>query len=150
MAGAQGFLATVLMRAVLDSSMSLTCCLPGQLNAQAENVLKYVKVEDALVPPTWQLEMANVIGLKLRDGNLTDASADSAIRLLNSLDIATDTQYGQRSVSRYIGEVLRFELAAYDAVYVALALRTGAPLATFDKAMIRAAQRFGVAVLGVS
>ncbi len=148
MAGAQGFLATVLMRGVLDSSMSLTWCLPGQLNAQAENILKYVKVEGALVPPTWHLEMANVIGLKLRDGNLTDTSADAAIRLLNSLDIATDTQYGQRSVSRYIGEVLRFELAAYDAVYVELALRTGAPLATFDKAMIASARRYGITILG--
>jgi predicted nucleic acid-binding protein len=51
-------------------------------------------------------------------------------------------------VSRYIGEVLRFELAAYDAVYVELALRTGAPLATFDKAMIASARRYGITILG--
>jgi predicted nucleic acid-binding protein len=130
--------------------MSLTWCLTGQLNAQAENILKYVKREGALVPPTWHLEMANVLGLKLRDGNLSDPSADSAVRLLNSLDIATDSQYRQRSISSYIGEVLRFELAAYDALYVELALRTGSPLATFDRAMIWAAQRFGVVVMGVS
>jgi predicted nucleic acid-binding protein len=95
------------------------------LNAQAESILK-------------------------RDGNLSNSSADLAVSLLNSLDIATDSQHRKGSVSSYIGEVLRFELAAYDALYVELALRTGYPLATFDRAMIRAAQRFGVVILGAS
>jgi predicted nucleic acid-binding protein len=138
------------MRVVLDSSMALTWCLPGQINEQSEGILNYVKSEGALVPPIWHLEMANLLGLKFRDRNLSGPALDSAIRLLRSLDIATDSQYKERTVSHYLMEVLRFELAAYDALYVELALRTGLPLATFDKAMIASARRFSVAMMDVA
>ncbi len=138
------------MRAVLDCSMALTWCLPGQINPDSRMVLDHVKREGALVPAIWHLEIANVLGLKFRDGNLSGPATDAAVSLLKALDIVTDSQYKERTVSNYIGEVLRFELAAYDALYVELALRTGLPLATFDKAMIVSARRFGVALMGVS
>jgi predicted nucleic acid-binding protein len=40
----------------------------------------------------------------------------------------------------------RHQLSAYDAVYLELALRAQAPLATFDEALGRAALREGVEV----
>jgi predicted nucleic acid-binding protein len=85
--------------------------------------------------------------LKLRDHNLSELDAQRGLGLLNSVDIATDSQLGPINVATSIGQVIRFELAIYDALYLELALRTKLPLATFDKAMIASAWRFGIKVL---
>lgn len=42
----------------------------------------------------------------------------------------------------------RMRLTTYDAAYLELALRVGAPLATLDQALARAAREAGVAVFG--
>jgi predicted nucleic acid-binding protein len=43
-----------------------------------------------------------------------------------------------------LAEALEFELTAYDAAYLMLARTNGLPLATRDKALIRAARKAGV------
>ena len=63
-----------------------------------------------------------------------------ALGVCKFLDITTDTQRFPDGLPRLIGDIMRFRLAAYDALYVELALRTGCPLATFDKAMIASAR----------
>ncbi len=88
------------------------------------------------------------MGLKLRDGNLSGAAAQQGLGLLNTLDIVTDTQLPPINIAKSIGNIIRFQLAAYDALYLELALRAGLPLATFDKAMIASARRYGISILG--
>ena len=77
-----------------------------------------------------------------------EEAAQLGLGLLASLDIATDTQLPPIDIVTSIGNMIRFQLAAYDALYVELALRTGFPLATFDKAMIASARRYGISILG--
>jgi predicted nucleic acid-binding protein len=132
---------------VLDSSVALTWCIPKQLNSASERILQHARSEGVLVPRIWHLEVANILGLKLRDNNLSELDAQRGLGLLNSVDIATDSQLGPINVATSIGQVIRFELAIYDALYLELALRTKLPLATFDKAMIASAWRFGIKVL---
>ncbi len=136
------------MRAVLDCSGALTWCLPGQNTPAAEELLKRIRLDGALVPRIWHLEVSNILGLKLRDRNLSEEAAQLGLGLLASLDIATDTQLPPMNIATSIGNMIRFQLAAYDALYVELALRTGLPLATFDKAMIASARRYGITILG--
>ena len=136
------------MRITLDSSMSLTWCLSNQANQVSKSVLYQVKLEGVLVPAVWHLEMANILGLKLRDGNLSRADLGEALSLLHLLDIVTDNSISSWNITNYLECIERFHLAAYDALYLELALRTGSPLATFDKAMIASAQRHGVPLLG--
>jgi predicted nucleic acid-binding protein len=136
------------MRGVLDCSVALSWCLPGQGTPAADRLLEYVRLEGAVVPQIWHLEVSNIVGLKLRDGNLSEQAAQQGLGLLNTLDIATDRQLPPLDIATSIGNIIRFQLAAYDALYLELALRTGFPLATFDKAMIASARRYGITILG--
>jgi predicted nucleic acid-binding protein len=138
------------VRIVLDSSVAIAWCIPGQGNPTADRLLNLVRLEGALVPRTWHLEVGNILGLKLRDGNLSETTVQLGLGLLQSLDIATDSQHAPFGAASFIGQIIRFQLAAYDALYVELALRTGAPLATFDKAMIASAKQYGVEVLSTT
>ena len=111
-------------------------------------MLQVSRVKGVLVPRIWHLEVGNILGLKLRDGNMTEDQVQLGLGLLASLDIATDSQAGAYDVAVSIGQIIRFRLAAYDGLYLELALRTRFLLATFDKAMIAAARRFNVPLLG--
>jgi predicted nucleic acid-binding protein len=136
------------VRVVLDCSVALTWCLPGQGTSAADRLLEHIRLEGGLVPRIWHLEVSNIMGLKLRDGNLSGAAAQQGLGLLNTLDIVTDTQLPPINIAKSIGNIIRFQLAAYDALYLELALRAGLPLATFDKAMIASARRYGISILG--
>jgi predicted nucleic acid-binding protein len=70
--------------------------------------------------------------------------------LLHSLDIATDSQGAPFDAVHSIGQIVRFHLSAYDALYLELALRAGCPSATFDKAMIALSPLYGIALLGTT
>jgi len=135
------------MRIVVDSSVALAWCIPEQSSVVAKQFLQQVKLEGALVPKIWHLEIGNILGLKLRDKNLSAETVQEGLGVLDSLDIVTDSQYPPFTVANSVGQIIRFQLAAYDALYLELALRTGLPLATFDKAMLAAASRYGIPVL---
>ena len=50
------------------------------------------------------------------------------------------------SYDELVPMAIRYDLSVYDAAYLDLALRESLPLATLDKAFIRAAQSAGVAL----
>jgi predicted nucleic acid-binding protein len=137
------------MRFVLDSSVALAWCIPDQGSLEADQLLRLAKLEGALIPKIWHLEVGNILGLKLRDRNLAEATVQFGLSLLRTLDIATDSQSAPFEAVSCIGQIIRFHLSAYDALYLELALRVGCPLATFDKAMIASARRYGIPLLGV-
>jgi predicted nucleic acid-binding protein len=51
------------------------------------------------------------------------------------------------SIESNLARIARYRLAAYDAIYVELALQSGCPLLTFDRAMIASARRAGIMVV---
>jgi predicted nucleic acid-binding protein len=69
------------------------------------------------------------------------------LRLVRALPIETDDTPRHRVSDAIIGLGRQHGLTAYDATYVDLALRQGAPLATFDAAIRASAPLLGVAVL---
>ena len=129
------------MPPVLDSSMSLTWCIPGQANLVSFAVLKRVQREGAIVPVVWHMEMANILGLKFRSGFLSSKDLHEAIVLLSLLEIKTEESTRYPNIADLLASMARVQLTTYDASYLDLALRTGSPLATFDKAMIEAARQ---------
>lgn len=140
------------MNLVLDNSVAMLWLLP-QSNpggvALAEKVLRWMEQGSAAVPGLWALEAANVIAKAQRLGKITQAQSSAFIALLESLPIAVDSQTSQRALHDTLDLAHRFELSAYDASYLELALRMQLPLATLDQALHQAAQRAGVALVGV-
>ena len=134
------------MSFVLDCSVSAAWCLPDESSEAAKKIFYRLAGEDALAPPLWIVEMANVLVVAERRGRITPADASRAIELMQSLPIRVDsvdlrTVNGTRLLAR------EYRLSAYDASYLELAQRAGLPLATVDRDLSMAAGKCGVPLL---
>ena len=139
------------MSFVLDNSVTMRWFFgdgkPQEL-AYASEVLDAIKQDNALVPATWGLEVANVIAKAEAKGLVTEARSGAFLEMLEGVDIEVDTATFAHSLSDTLQLARRYKLSAYDASYLELALRTGFPLATLDEDLQKAAMKAGVKMLG--
>ncbi|WP_299822410.1 type II toxin-antitoxin system VapC family toxin [uncultured Jannaschia sp.] len=105
-----------------------------------------VAIDGALAPSLLWYDLRNILVMATRRGRLPDGKAALAIARLRSLPIETVdmTVSGDSSVIELAGG---HRLSAYDATYLALSMRTSAPLATADRALGRAAGQEGIRLL---
>ena len=133
---------------VLDASMTLAWCFDDEGGTQAETVLDLLTESQAIVPTLWLLEVSNALINAERRGRLTAAECARFLELLRGLPIQVDEA---SSMERTWGDVLSLarahRLSTYDACYLDLAMRSGAPLATLDDDLRSAAQVCGVQTL---
>ena len=139
------------MSFVLDNSVTMRWFFgdgqPQEL-AYASEVLDAIKQDNALVPATWGLEVANVIARAEAKGLVTEARSGAFLEMLEGVDIEVDTATFAHSLSDTLQLARRYKLSAYDASYLELALRTGFPLATLDEDLQKAAMKAGVKMFG--
>lgn len=130
---------------VLDASITMAWCFPDEATARSDAVLDRLRVEGALVPAIWPLEVTNSLLLGERRDRLSEADVASFVRLVQSLPIIIDAA---NTLARIFGPVRALAkeqgLSSYDASYVDLALRESLGLATGDARMREAAIRLGV------
>ncbi len=81
-------------------------------------------------------ELRNILTVGERRGRLPQGLPEQLIEAVEGLGIALDTTPSNAGVLRL---ARRHGLTIYDAMYLDLALRLGADLATFDTALCRAA-----------
>jgi predicted nucleic acid-binding protein len=98
---------------------------------------------EAIVPALFPFEMANVALSKLR--SLKIADQDFIFELLKDWRVQVDPQ--EPTYAGILRIAIECGISAYDAAYLELAKRRGLPLATFDKALRKAAKHIGVKVL---
>ena len=103
-----------------------------------------MKHASALVPGTWGLEVANVIAKAEAKALVTEARSGAFLEMLEGVDIEVDTATFAHALSDTLQLARRYRLSAYDASYLELALRSGAPLATLDEDLQKAAKKAGV------
>ncbi len=134
-------------RFVLDCPISASWCLTDEQNGKALDILERLTKEEALVPSLWTIEMANILVIAERKGRITAADAKREIGILQTLPIVFDTEntYSMMEDTRRVAR--EYTLSAYDACYLALAQHAGVPLATSDRALLKAAHTCGVRVL---
>jgi predicted nucleic acid-binding protein len=135
---------------VLDASVAISWCFPGDPNedtAYSRGILTELIVRDAIVPEIWAFEIANNIFVSHRKRmRINEQQIDEYLSLLKALPIRVESQPLWTNVEL---EALarRWDLAAYDASYLALALRKGVPLATSDEFLMRKALDEGIEIL---
>lgn len=133
---------------VLDSSVALAWYLPRQQTPRTDALMHRMADEGATTTALWPIEVANVLLIYERRGQLTAADRVSAISFYSSAPVAIDDQTQSRAWGTTYDLALANKLTIYDAGYLELALRSGLPLATLDGDLCRAATALGVPVQG--
>ena len=133
---------------VLDASVTMAWCFADEGTTFTEAVLDRLRVEGAVVPAVWSLEVTNTLVLGERRQRASPAEIVAFARLLQTLPIEIEAA---SELSTALGPVHALArehgLSSYDASYVELALRRGLPVATLDARMLTAAARLGVPVI---
>lgn len=129
---------------VLDASVALAWFLDDEQAPQADSVRSRLVRDSAFVPQLWHLEVRNGLIIAERRGRLSATRMNECLEALKWLPVQTDSE----AVLEMVTSLARLhKLSVYDAVYLELAKRRDAALASLDAALLRAAAEEGVRVL---
>lgn len=131
---------------MLDASVTLAWAFEDEADEYSDSVLGALTESEAVVPGLWSLEVANVLAVGERRGRLRPADSARFVALLESLPIRVEP--APESMGEIVALARESGTSAYDAVYLALAMRRGLPLATRDTALREAASGRGVLIHG--
>lgn len=131
---------------VLDCSVTMSWFFEGESenSAYADKVLERLKVEDALVPRLWHLEVLNVLLASERRRRVTPTDSDRFLEYLSLLPITTDPMPVTIQDREVLGLARKYQLSSYDTAYLALAVGEELKIATQDRGLAAAAKALGV------
>lgn len=132
-------------RFVLDASVAVAWLLDDEKEARADAALGQLETAVGLVPRFWHLEVRNALLGAERRRRIRVHEVDERLRTLAELPVRTDTE---PRIGTAFALARMHRLSMYDALYLELAERSDAPLATLDTALARAAGAAGLAVAG--
>jgi predicted nucleic acid-binding protein len=134
---------------VLDSSVALSWCFQDETTAESIEMLTLGRARTPVVPSLWHIEMSNVLGISARKGRISSEELEFAVNAFAALPL-TDHPPSPTGFSVLLPLMRRFNLTAYDAIYLELALRRNLPLTTLDTELLAAARQAGIALVGQS
>ena len=129
---------------VLDASIAACWAFDDEDHPVAALALERVRTDEARVPSLWWFEVRNTLVVNEHRGRLTESDTATFLRGLTRLRVTVDRLPNGADVltlARHRG------LTVYDAAYLELARREGAPLATLDAALATAARAERVPLL---
>jgi predicted nucleic acid-binding protein len=129
---------------VLDASVAGAWLLDDERDLRADRALAHLRAAGGVVPEICHLEVHNTLLVAERRGRLQAADADRSLAAWKSLPLETVPTARFDAV---LGLARRRQLTFYDAIYLELAKRAGATLATLDRALLQAAAAEHVPVI---
>ena len=129
---------------VVDASVALVWLFEDEDQPGAERALDRLEEAGAVVPQLWHLEIRNSLLTAERRGRISLDEIDERLDALSDLPIQIDEDPDLRSA---FDLARRHGLSFYDALYLELAKRQRAELATLDRVLSRAAASEGVPLL---
>ena len=135
------------MSLVLDASMALAWCFESEQTPAVMAVLDRVTEYGAHAPALWPMEMANGLATAQRRKRLTATQRARLAGLVQALPVRVDPGSAMLTWGAVAVLAERYELSAYDAAYLELAVRLALPLASLDKRLRAAAVSAGVALV---
>ncbi len=138
-------------RFVLDNTVTMAWCFVEEATAFTETLLgRLANLSDrALVPSLWLYEVVNVTALATRKGRITEEKAGVFLESLADLPIDIEPPTRETMFVSVRSLVGRHKLTAYDASYLELAIRHKLPIATLDRALVKAAGDAGAGLVRV-
>ena len=129
---------------VIDSSITLAwILLELEFKERVDRAIERLTDTGGVVPYLWHYEVRNGIVVAERRGRISQFNGDSRLKQWSRLPIETDASPDFDTV---MSLARRYGLSYYDALFVELAIRRDAQLATLDGAMAHAAAAEGVPV----
>ncbi len=125
---------------VLDASIAVALLLEEPIPV-TQGTLKQLEWAPALVPLLWHYETRNALLVAERRGRLSGADTASRLRALAEIRTTTDNE---PNLERALIQAREHGLSYYDALYLELAERRSAPLATLDRKLLGAARATGI------
>lgn len=130
------------MSLVVDASALVGWVMPDETGLDLGPTL--LRGDEVLAPWLLWVELRNILLVAERHGRLAAGMAEQILGTFDALAITMDTTPDGPVV---MDLARRHGLTAYDALYLETALRHGASMASLDRALLRAAQAEGVALL---
>ncbi len=130
---------------VLDASVTVNWALEDEESQAATTAFELMRDGAAIVPQLWWFEARNALLIAERRGRLPAFACGAFLAMLARLKINND---GTPNEAALLGLARLHRLTVYDAAYLELAIRRSLPLATLDRALARAAETEGVALIG--
>ncbi|MGL4323147.1 MAG: type II toxin-antitoxin system VapC family toxin [Beijerinckiaceae bacterium] len=127
------------MTIVLDASFVLAALSPDEADEHAIEVIETSPQVSRIVPHIWQAEIANVLIGKIQSQGMPENVAKEVWTLAMAVSPRFITIAAEEIHNAVFPLALRHRLTSYDALYLHLAKQHGAMLATFDRALIKAA-----------
>lgn len=131
-------------RFVLDASVAAAWLFDDEDNPRASAALTRLEEEPALVPQVWHLEIRSALIGAERRGRIRADEIEDSLRRIGELPIRTDTE---PDLGAAFALARARRLSMYDALYLELARRYEAALATLDAALASAALAEGVVLI---
>lgn len=128
---------------IVDASIVVQLFITSRYTAETKQLFEGIDRGDQLIVPEFcLLECTNVLWKNVRFHNVTYREAEKLIRALIELDILTTPIIDLLPRALEIG--LKYQLAVYDSVYIALAEKLDYPLITDDGKQANAAASEGI------
>ena len=131
---------------VIDASVSAAWVFDDESDPGAETVLAEIISGEVIgvVPEHWKAEIVNAIMYGEMRGRISWEAIPGSLSELNGLQIMTDTT---PDILDALDLARLYGLTVYDALYLELAIRRNASIATLDDKLRRAASQAGVIAL---
>lgn len=126
---------------VLDASVTMSWFLDDEKDSRAEIAQSRLTKDTALVPQLWHMEVRNCLLVAGRRRHISASRVTECLEALKWLPIQTDMDL---NLSTAFSLAQMHGLSFYDAVYLELAKRQNAALASLDAALVRAAESEGL------
>ena len=133
------------MSFVLDASVVVAWLLDDEDEPRARAAVDRLEVEVALVPPVWHVEVRSALLGAERRGRISPTNVDDCLRRVDVLPVQSDLA---PNLDAAFALARGRRLSVYDALYLELAIRADAPLATLDAALSAAAVAEGLPLVG--
>lgn len=137
------------MAFVLDASCTIALALAENLLPDPAGLAERLARDGAIVPALWRFEVANGLLAAARRKRIGRDQALSILGDLEGLPISVDQAATKRAWGATFGLAEKHGLTVHDAAYLELAVRTLLPLASLDGALIAAARKEAVPMIGL-
>jgi predicted nucleic acid-binding protein len=132
---------------VLDASLMAAWLLGERGQPAIHETYVELRSEPVVVPAHWPVEISNTLRTHLRAGRLSIADFHEVIDELDAVGVHVDQPIDLDEIGPLAQFAMTYNLTAYDAAYVQLAIQHGATLATLDAAMRSAATSLNIPLL---